>query len=105
MSLNCSNIRHIGVHKEQFDAIEKKADVVILSCIEDGRVLSFRRMNDLNGPREYSVDDVIHVLYEFGKQHSALKIGIDAPANGHVAVISESNIYEDIHGDIMVDCE
>ena len=103
--MDCSNIRHVGVHREQFDAIQKKADVIILSCIEDGRVLSFRRMEDVSEPREYSVDDVIRVLHEFGKQHPVLKIGIDAPANGHVAVIGESNIYEDIHGDIMVDCE
>ena len=105
MTLDCSNIRHVGVNKEQFDAIEKKADFVILSCIEDGRVLSFRRMNDVGEPREYSADDVIHVLHEFGKQHPTLKIGVDAPANGNMAVISESNVYEDIHGDIMVDCE
>ena len=103
--MDCSDIRHVGVHREQFDAIAKKADVVILSCIEDGRVLSFRRMEDVSESREYSVDDVIHVLHEFGKQHPMLKIGIDAPKSGNTAVISQSNIYEDIHGDIMVDCE
>ena len=103
--MDCSNIHHVSIHKEQFDAIEKKADAVILSCVEDGRVLSFRRMNDLSETQEYSVDDVIRVLHKFGKQNPMLKIGIDAPANGHVAVLGESNIYEDIHGDIMVDCE
>lgn len=103
--MDCSNIRHVGVHREQFDAIETKADFVILSCVEDGRVLSFRKMNDLSEPKEYSVDDVIRILHEFGKQNPTLKIGIDAPANGHVAVIGESNVYEDIHGDIVVDCK
>lgn len=103
--MDCSNIRHVGVHRKQFDAIETKADFVILSCVEDGRVLSFRRMNDLSEPKEYSVDDVIRVLHEFGKQNPMLMITIDAPKSGNTAVISQSNIYEDIHGDIVVDCE
>lgn len=71
--MDCSNIRHVGVHKEQFDVIEKKADFVILSCVEDGRVLSFRRINDLSEPKEYSVDDVIRILDQFGKQHQLYK--------------------------------
>lgn len=103
--MDCSNICHVGVHKEQFDAIEKKADFVILSCVEDGRVLSFRRMNDLGEPREYSVDDVIRILNQFGKQHPTLMIRVDAPVNASAAVINQSNIYESMQGDIVVDCE
>lgn len=103
--MDCSNIRHVGVHREQFDAIQKKADVIILSCVEDGRVLSFRRINDLGAPREYSVDDVIRVLHEFGKQHQTLMIRIDAPGNCKAAIIDQSNIYESMQGDIVVDCE
>ena len=103
--MDCSNIRHIGVHKEQFDVIEKKADVVILSCIENGRVLSFRKMNDLSEPREYLAEDVVHALDEFGKQHLTLMIRVDAPANGSAAVINQSHIYESMQGDIVVDCE
>ena len=41
--MDCSNIRTVRVHKEQFDAIENKADVVIITCIEDGRSISFNR--------------------------------------------------------------
>lgn len=103
--MDCSNIRHVSIHKEQFDAIEKKADAVILSCIENGRVLSFRRMNDVGEPREYSADDVIRALDKFGKQHPTLMIRVDAPANGSAAVINQSNIYESMQGDIVVDCE
>jgi len=36
-------IRTVRVHKEQFEAIEKKAAVVIITCIEDGRCLTFNR--------------------------------------------------------------
>lgn len=103
--MDCSNIRHVGVHREQFDAIQKKADVIILSCIEDGRVLSFRRINDLSEPKEYSVDDVIRILDQFGKQHPTLMIRIDAPGNCKAAIIDQSNIYESMQGDIVVDCE
>lgn len=105
MDLNCANIRHVGVHKEQFDAIERKADVIILSCIEDGRVLAFRRLYDLIESPQYSVDDMVYLLDELGKKNPMLMIGVDAPNNGHMAVISQANIYRNINGDIMVDCE
>ena len=49
MSFNVDfgSIRTIKIHKQQFDAIEKKADVVILTCIEDGRVISFNRADSV----------------------------------------------------------
>ena len=39
--LDFSSIRTVRVHKEQFDAIEKKANTVIITCIEDGRCIAF----------------------------------------------------------------
>lgn len=42
-NIDCSSIRTVKVHKEQFDAIEKKTDAVIITCIEDGRCLAFNR--------------------------------------------------------------
>lgn len=41
MSFNVdfSSIRTVRVHKQQFDAIDNKANVVMLTCIEDGRVI------------------------------------------------------------------
>lgn len=38
-----SSIRTVRVHKEQFEAIDKKANVVMITCIEDGRVIPFNR--------------------------------------------------------------
>ena len=46
--VDCSSIRTVRVHKEQFDAIEKKADSVIITCIEDGRCVVFGK--DTNNP-------------------------------------------------------
>lgn len=43
-----SFIKHVRIHKEQFDAIEKDAEFVILTCIEDGRSICFDR-RDLRG--------------------------------------------------------
>lgn len=45
-NLDFSIIRTVKVHKEQFDAIEKKAKVVIIECVEDGRCISFDRVNE-----------------------------------------------------------
>jgi hypothetical protein len=44
--LDFISIRTVRVHKEQFDAIEKKANTVIVTCIEDGRCIAFSREND-----------------------------------------------------------
>ena len=41
--LDFSSVRTVRVHKEQFEAIEKKANSVIITCIEDGRCISFDR--------------------------------------------------------------
>ena len=41
--LDFSSIRTVRVHKEQFDAIEKKAKAVIIECKEDGRCVAFTR--------------------------------------------------------------
>lgn len=38
-----SSIRTVNVHKEQFEAIDKKANVVMITCIEDGRCIAFNR--------------------------------------------------------------
>lgn len=45
MSFNVdfSSIRTVRVHKQQFDAIDNKANVVMLTCIEDSRVIPFNR--------------------------------------------------------------
>ena len=45
MSLNedFSSIRTVRIHKQQFDAIDNKANIVMLTCIEDGRVILFNR--------------------------------------------------------------
>lgn len=40
-----SSIRTVRVHKEQFDEIDKKANVVMITCIEDGRIIPFNRAN------------------------------------------------------------
>ena len=45
MKIDCSNIKQMRIHKQQFDSIEQKADYLILSCIEDGRCIGFKREN------------------------------------------------------------
>lgn len=42
-TVDFSSIRTVRVHKEQFDAIDNKANVVMITCIEDGRVIPFNR--------------------------------------------------------------
>lgn len=44
--IDCSNIKQVRIHKQQFDSIEKKADYLILSCIENGRCIGFKRENE-----------------------------------------------------------
>ena len=54
--LDFSSIRTVRVHKEQFDAIENKANAVIITCIEDGRCIAFNREDDSkteNSPNDY----------------------------------------------------
>lgn len=46
MSIHSNNIKTVRMHKQQFDSIDKKADYVILQCIEDGRVLEFERKDE-----------------------------------------------------------
>ena len=48
-NLDFSLIRTVKVHKEQFDAIEKKAKVVIITCAEDGRCIPFERIAEQEG--------------------------------------------------------
>ena len=45
-SLDFSSIRTVRIHKQQFDAIDNKANVVMLTCIEDGRVIPFNRADN-----------------------------------------------------------
>ena len=42
-TVDFSSIRTVRVHKEQFDSIDNKANVVMITCIEDGRVIPFNR--------------------------------------------------------------
>ena len=44
-----SSIRTVRVHKEQFEAIDKKANVVMITCIEDGRIIPFNRADSGTG--------------------------------------------------------
>lgn len=43
-SVDFSGIRTVRIHKEQFDAIDKKAVAILLECKEDGRVIAFNRV-------------------------------------------------------------
>lgn len=43
LKVDFSTIKTVRVHKEQFDAIDKKANVVLIECIEDGRSIGFKR--------------------------------------------------------------
>ena len=42
-NIDFSSIRTVTVHKKQFDAIDKKANTVLITCIEDGRCIAFHR--------------------------------------------------------------
>lgn len=46
MKIDCNNIKHVNIYKQQFDLIEQKADYLILSCIKDGRCIGFKRMKE-----------------------------------------------------------
>lgn len=37
------SVEIVKIHKDQFDAIEKKGEFIILTCIEDGRVISYEK--------------------------------------------------------------
>lgn len=49
MSFNVdfSSVRTVRVHKEQFKAIDKKANVVMITCIEDGKCIAFNRADGI----------------------------------------------------------
>ena len=47
--LDFSSIRTVRVHKEQFDAIDKKANIIIITCIEDGRCITFGKQEKFKG--------------------------------------------------------
>ena len=44
-NVDFSSIRTVRVHKEQFETIDKKANVVMITCIEDGRDIAFNRVD------------------------------------------------------------
>lgn len=46
-----SSNRTVRIHKEQFDAINKKAKTILITCIEDGEVIPFHR-SDSEEPDE-----------------------------------------------------
>lgn len=48
MRIDCSNIKHVNIHKQQFDSIEKNANYIILDCIEDGRCIGFEKIREEN---------------------------------------------------------
>ena len=45
MSIHSNNIKTVKIHKQQFDSINKKADYIILQCIENGKVLKLKRLD------------------------------------------------------------
>ena len=47
-TVDFSSIRTARVHKEQFDAIDNRANLVMITCIEDGRVILFNRADSEN---------------------------------------------------------
>ena len=64
-NVDFSSIRTIRIHKEQFDAIEKKADTVIVTCIEDGRCMSFDRTELSNtSKQQMSVVGLLDIIKE-----------------------------------------
>lgn len=42
-NVDFSSVRTVKIHKEQFDAINKKAKTILITSIKDGKVISFRR--------------------------------------------------------------
>lgn len=44
-NVDFSSIRTVRVHKGQFEVIDKKANVVMITCIEDGRDIAFNRVD------------------------------------------------------------
>lgn len=44
-NVDFSSIRTVRVHKKQFETIDKKANVVMITCIEDGRDIAFNRVD------------------------------------------------------------
>lgn len=43
-------VKTVRIHKQQFDSINKKADYIILQCVEDGRVINFKRLKKYQAP-------------------------------------------------------
>ncbi len=52
LDIDFSSIRTVRVHKEQFDAIDSKANIVMITCQEDGRVIGFDRIEDRKESKE-----------------------------------------------------
>lgn len=45
-SVDFSSVRTVRVHKEQFNVIDNKANVIMITCIEDGRTIGFNRADN-----------------------------------------------------------
>lgn len=102
MSFDFSKIRNVRIRKQQFDAIEKNADTLILSCVEDGRMLSFRRVEDVSEQREYSADDVIHVLTAYARQNKNAFIKLQTYEENMEARLSMALYSVDESGNIII---
>ena len=47
-TVDFSSIRTVRVHKEQFDAIDNRANLVMITCIEEKKIIPFNRADSEN---------------------------------------------------------
>lgn len=67
-NIDFSSVRAVRVHKEQFEAIDKKADTIMITCQEDGRVIGFDRIGNRRESKEEKKHGYWMLLDEYANE-------------------------------------
>lgn len=106
---NYNTIRVIRVNKEQFENINKNAEVIFITCVEDGRIIPYTRGILTEDKENRGKVDSLSILFQKLDILKARKpdtmIIIESP-NGSASVrIGDALIYAGINNEVVIDTE
>ena len=106
---NYNAIRAIRVNKEQFENINKNAEVIFITCVEDGRIIPYTRGILTEDKENRGKVDSLSILFQKLDILKARKpdtmIIIESP-NGSASVrIGDALIYAGINNEVVIDAE
>lgn len=102
-------IRAIRVNKEQFENINKNAEVIFITCVEDGRIIPYTRGILTEDKQNRGKVDSLSILFQKLDILKARKpdtmIIIESP-NGSASVrIGDALIYAGMNNEVVIDAE